>query len=179
MAMNALACLAAISALGGDLVGAAEALSHFAPGDGRGALRPVLGGSVQLLDESYNASGASVRAALGVLALLPAQRRIAVLGDMLELGSFARAEHEALSEAVRESADIVYCSGEMMKFLFDSLPQQTRGAHAATARDLAPALLADLRVGDVVLVKGSYGSRMRDVVAALTQPGTQLAGAHG
>ncbi len=170
MAMNALACLAAVHALGADAVLAAAALARFVPPAGRGALRPLLGGDAALLDESYNASGASMRAALAVLALMPARRRVAVLGDMLELGRFARAEHEDLNQSVRESADVVYCSGDMMKFLFDTLPETMRGGHAADARSLAPVVLSALRTGDVVLVKGSYGSRMRDVVSALTAP---------
>jgi UDP-N-acetylmuramoyl-tripeptide--D-alanyl-D-alanine ligase len=170
MAMNALACMAAVEALGADVVVAAAALARFVPGDGRGALRPLLDGEASLLDESYNASGASMRAALSVLKLLPARRRVAVLGDMLELGDFARAEHEDLNQHVRDSADVVYCSGDMMKFLFDNLPAAMQGAHAACARTLAPAVLSGLRAGDVVLVKGSYGSRMRDVVAVLTAP---------
>ncbi len=167
MAQNALACLAAVAALGADPERAAAALAGFAPGDGRGALRPILDGTAFLLDESYNASGVSIRAALDVLKLLPATRRVAVLGDMLELGEFARTEHESLNHSVRESADVVYCSGPMMKFLFDSLPDSIRGAHAADARALAPQVRDALRAGDVVLVKGSHGSRMRDVVAAL------------
>ena len=167
MALNALACLAAVAALGGDVPVAAGALAGFVPGDGRGALRPLIDGAASLLDESYNASGASVRAALSVLKLLPAQRRIAVLGDMLELGTFARAEHESLNQSVRESADIVYCSGDMMKYLFDSLPGTMRGGYATDARSLAPHVVSALRAGDVVLVKGSHGSRMRDVVSAL------------
>ncbi len=170
MAMNALACLAAVHALGADAALAAAALARFVPPAGRGALRPLLGGDAALLDESYNASGASMRAALAVLALMPARRRVAVLGDMLELGRFARAEHEDLNQSVRESADVVYCSGDMMKFLFDTLPETMRGGHAADARSLAPVVLSALRTGDVVLVKGSYGSRMRDVVSALTAP---------
>ena len=175
MVTNALACLLAVRALGADPARAARALAGFVPGDGRGALRRLAlpgGGAASLLDESYNASGASVRAALSVLALLPARRRVAVLGDMLELGSFARAEHEGLDQAVRDSADIVYCSGEMMKFLFDALPAALRGGHAHDAASLAPTVRAGLRDGDVVLVKGSHGSRMRDVVAALTAAAT-------
>ncbi len=167
MAQNALVCLAAVAALGADPERAAAALAGFAPGDGRGALRPILDGTAFLLDESYNASGVSIRAALDVLRLLPATRRVAVLGDMLELGEFARTEHESLNHSVRESADVVYCSGPMMKFLFDSLPDSIRGAHAADARALAPLVRDALRPGDVVLVKGSHGSRMRDIVAAL------------
>jgi UDP-N-acetylmuramoyl-tripeptide--D-alanyl-D-alanine ligase len=167
MAMNALACLAAVHALGGDLRLAAEALSDFRPGDGRGALRPLLRGAAALLDESYNASGASVRAALEVLHLMPARRRVAVLGDMRELGDFARQEHESLASPVRESADIVYCCGDMMTKLYNLLPPRLQGACTPDAASLAPVVAASLRPGDVVLVKGSYGSRMREVVAAL------------
>ncbi len=180
MAANALACLAAVQALGGDPEAAAAALDGFVAGDGRGALRPLAlpgGGGASLLDESYNASGASVRAALAVLALLPARRRVVVLGDMLELGEFARAEHEELRQPVRDSADIFYGAGEMTRYLFDRLPAGLRGGHARDARGLAPMVAAALRDGDVVLVKGSHGSRMRDVVAALTSPSTAIPGA--
>ncbi|MCQ8277189.1 UDP-N-acetylmuramoyl-tripeptide--D-alanyl-D-alanine ligase [Acetobacteraceae bacterium KSS8] len=170
LADNALSCLAAVRAVGADPAIAAAALAGFAPGDGRGALKPILGGGVMLLDESYNASGASMRASLAVLKLLPAKRRVAVLGDMLELGEFARREHEDLNPCVRESADIVYCSGPMTKFLYETLPGPIRGAHAADAASLAPIVRAALQEGDVVLVKGSFGSRMRDVVSALTAP---------
>ena len=166
MAMNALACLAAVHALGGDLRVAARALSGFLPGEGRGALRPLPHGAA-LLDESYNASSASVRAALEVLSLLPARRRMAVLGDMLELGEFALSEHLSLVPRVRESADIVYCCGEMMNRLYKELPHDLQGACEADATALAPLVAGAVLPGDVVLVKGSYGSRMRDVVAAL------------
>ena len=166
MAMNALACLAAVHALGGDVARAAEALSGFRPGDGRGAVRALPVGA-SLLDESYNASGASVRAALEVLSRFPAGRRVAVLGDMLELGDFAASEHLSLLPHVRESADIVYCCGEMMSRLFNQLPPALRGASAADAAALAPLVAGAIRPGDVVLVKGSYGSRMREIVAAL------------
>ncbi len=168
MAMNALACLAAVHALGGDVRQAAAALSDFRPGDGRGAMRPLLEGRAWLLDESYNASAVSVRAALEVLRLMPAGRHVAVLGDMLELGAFARGEHESLTASVRDAADIVYCCGDMMDFLYQALPNHLRGASEPDARALAPIVAAALRPGDVVLVKGSHGSRMRDVVAALT-----------
>ena len=116
-----------------------------------------------------------MRAALSVLALLPARRRIAVLGDMLELGAFARAEHESLLDAATEAADLVFCSGDLMRFLFDRLPASRRGAHAPDAARLAPLVQAALRPGDVVLVKGSFGSRMRDVVATLAVPAADAA----
>ncbi len=181
MAANALACLAAAQALDANLEAAAAALAGFVPGDGRGALRPLSlpgGGSAALLDESYNASGSSVRAALSVLALLPARRRVAVLGDMLELGAFARAEHEGLDGDVRAASDLVFCAGEMMGHLFERLPAAIRGGRAGDARGLAPMVAAALRDGDLVLVKGSHGSRMGDVVSALvtaTVPGADAA----
>ena len=168
MAMNALACLAAVQALEGDVRRAALALSDFRPGDGRGALRPLLDGRSWLLDESYNASGASVRASLDVLRLIPGERHVAVLGDMLELGDFARNEHEKLAPSVRDSADLVYCCGDMMKHLFDILPPALQGGCAPSSQALAPVVAAALRPGDVVLVKGSHGSRMREIVSALT-----------
>ncbi len=167
MAMNALACLAAVHALDGDVAVAAAALSGFLPGDGRGALRPLLGGTASLLDESYNASGASVRAALDVLRLMPG-RHVVVLGDMLELGEFARHEHLSLAPFVETAADVVYCCGDMMTMLYHSLPRQLQGACESVSGAIAPIVAATLRPGDVVLVKGSYGSRMRDVVSALT-----------
>jgi UDP-N-acetylmuramoyl-tripeptide--D-alanyl-D-alanine ligase len=168
MAFNALAALAAAYALGLDVVQAAASLDGFAPFAGRGARRriAVSGGAATLLDESYNASGASMNAALKVLAL-QAGRHVAVLGDMLELGDYARAEHLALRPVLEEGADLVFTCGPMSKILFDSLPQSMQGAHADTAAALAPRVLAALRDGDIVLVKGSYGSRMRDVISAL------------
>ncbi len=171
MAENALAALAAAHAAGADVAAGAAALAGFGAGDGRGARRPILGGAAVLLDESYNASGASVRAALAVLALQPAARRVAVLGDMLELGGHARAEHEGLADAVAEAAGLVHCCGAMMRHLFDALPEALRGAWAPDAASLCAAVAGSVRAGDAVLVKGSLGSRMRLVVAALDSTG--------
>ncbi len=169
MALNAVAALAACAALGLDVSAAAAALSSFVPGAGRGLQRTIRGG-VLLLDESYNASSASVRAALGVLAALPG-RRVAVLGDMLELGKFGPAEHAGLAHEVASSADLLYACGPLMRHLYDGVPDRRRGAHAPNSAVLAPLVAAAVRPGDAVLVKGSLGSRMRLVVAALEQPG--------
>ena len=168
MAVNAMAVLSAADALGLDLDVAAAALEGFVPYAGRGVRRQVKlanGREILLLDESYNASGASMRAALAVLALQPG-RHVAVLGDMLELGEAAEAEHRALLADVL-AADTVFTCGPMMAHLFDSLPQAKQGAHAADAASLAPLVKASLQAGDTVLVKGSYGSRMRDVLLHL------------
>ncbi|MCQ8241252.1 UDP-N-acetylmuramoyl-tripeptide--D-alanyl-D-alanine ligase [Rhizosaccharibacter radicis] len=166
MARNALAVLAAAIAVGADPEAAAAGLSGFRPGDGRGALVPLPNGAF-LLDESYNASGASVRAALELLALLPAGRRVVALGDMLELGRFAAEEHLSLAPALERCADLFFCCGPMSRLLFDTLPAPLRGGAAPDARTLAPLVAAALRPGDVLLVKGSFGSRMREVVSIL------------
>jgi UDP-N-acetylmuramoyl-tripeptide--D-alanyl-D-alanine ligase len=168
MAMNAIAALGVCAALGLDIAIAAAALDGFAPFAGRGVRKtiPIEGGEAILLDESYNASGASVRAALEVLRLQPG-RHVAVLGDMLELGEDAQREHEDLAQAVEAAADILFACGPMMRFLFNRLPAAMQGAWAENAAALAPFVQAAMRPGDAILVKGSYGSRMRDVVAGL------------
>jgi len=90
-----------------------------------------------------------------------------VLGDMLELGEDAEDEHVELRGPVVDAADLVFTCGEMMGLLFDTLPVKIQGAHMPDAASLGPVVKAALRAGDCVLVKGSYGSRMRDVVAIL------------
>lgn len=177
MAMNAVAALAAVAALGLDPVAAAQALEGFAPLPGRGAHRRLMlpkrspdraiaDGFALLLDESYNANGASMRAALEVLRLQPAIRRIAILGDMLELGAVGPAEHAALAGDVARSADLVFTCGPQMRHLFDAIPAPIRGHHAVDAAALAPIVVAQIRAGDAILVKGSLGSRMKTIVAA-------------
>jgi UDP-N-acetylmuramoyl-tripeptide--D-alanyl-D-alanine ligase len=94
-------------------------------------------------------------------------RHVAVLGDMLELGDAARSEHEALAAAVDDAADILFACGPMTGFLFNRMPAAKQGGYAPDAAALAPMVKAAVRPGDAVLVKGSYGSRMRDVVAVL------------
>ncbi len=177
MAMNALATLATVDALGLDVAAAAAALAAFAPVRGRGVRRRVAiaGGSALLLDESYNASAASVRAALDVLALQPATRRLVVLGDMLELGAHGPAEHSALAPSIASVADMVFTCGTLTQRLHESLPQRIRTVHADDSAALAPAVVAALRPGDAVLVKGSLGSRMARIVAAIDAAATMEA----
>jgi UDP-N-acetylmuramoyl-tripeptide--D-alanyl-D-alanine ligase len=172
MAMNALAALAAATALGADVRMAADALAGFAPVAGRGARRTiaVAGGTALLLDESYNGNGASMRAALEVLRLQPARRRLAVLGDMLELGDEGPAEHLTLAPAVTEAADLLFACGPLMQGLCDAVPERLHAMCAADSAALAPIVARAARPGDAILVKGSLGSRMRRVVAALDAP---------
>ena len=169
MAMNALATLAVVVSLGLDPIRAIDALKGFVPLLGRGMRRTIAAGSgsALLLDESYNGNGASMRAALDVLRLQPALRRVAVLGDMLELGEEGPAEHAALADAVLASADCLFSCGPLMRSLFDSVPDAVRGFHAVDSAALAPVVAAALRKGDAVLVKGSLGSGMKRVITAL------------
>jgi UDP-N-acetylmuramoyl-tripeptide--D-alanyl-D-alanine ligase len=169
MAMNAVATLATIVGHDLDPAVAAAALESFAALPGRGAHRRLSlpGGVALLLDESYNANGASMRAALDVLRLQPATRRVAVLGDMLELGDSGPAEHSALADDVVRCADLVFTCGPLMRRLFDAIPPALRGHHAEDAAALAPIAAARIESGDAILVKGSLGSRMKTVVSAL------------
>jgi UDP-N-acetylmuramoyl-tripeptide--D-alanyl-D-alanine ligase len=175
MAMNATAALLAAAALGADVAAGVASLQGFTPLAGRGARRrvAVTGGEVLLLDESYNASPASVRAALAVLALQPAARRVVVLGDMLELGEEGVAEHAALAADVARAADLLFTCGPLTANLHQAVPPALGGAHAADSATLAPLAAAALRPGDAVLVKGSLASRMRLVVQAIDALGAE------
>jgi UDP-N-acetylmuramoyl-tripeptide--D-alanyl-D-alanine ligase len=169
MAMNATAALAVVVALGLDPAKAIDALEAFVPLAGRGARREIAvgGGTALLLDESYNGNGASMRAALDVLRLQPARRRIAVLGDMLELGDEGPAEHAGLAASVIGSADRLFTCGPLMCNLFDAIPETLRGVHAEDAAALAPVVAAAVADGDAILVKGSLGSGMKRVIEAI------------
>lgn len=169
MAMDALAALTAATALGADPAVGARALAGFTPVAGRGARRQiaVAGGTALLLDESYNASTPALHAALAVLRLQPARRRIAVLGDMLELGDDGPAEHIALAADVAASADLVFTCGPLMRHLHTAIAPAQRGAHAPDSMALAPIVAAAVAAGDAILIKGSLGSGMKHVVAAL------------
>ncbi len=166
---NALGALLAVAALEGDVLNAAAALSEFAALKGRGArFRIALErGEAEVIDESYNANPTSMAVALKLLGATKG-RRIAVLGDMLEMGSDGPSHHAALARDIEAAhVDLVFANGPQMKALWDALPQRARGAYGEKSADIAPALMAALRAGDVVLVKGSLGSRMAVVIDAL------------
>ena len=170
---NSLAVLAAVHALGADVGAAAAALADLRPPKGRGLRTSVSlpHGRFELIDDSYNASPASMAASFEVLRRSrPADggRRIAVLGDMLELGADAPALHAALARALVENRiDLVFTAGPLMAHLRAALPAGMRAAHRADASALAPQVAAAVRPGDVISVKGSAASRMRAVVEAL------------
>jgi UDP-N-acetylmuramoyl-tripeptide--D-alanyl-D-alanine ligase len=172
--MNSLAVLAAAKLIGADLALAALALADFTPPQGRGArqLLSAPGGEISLIDESYNANPASMRAALENLGRLKPTgrgRRIVVLGDMLELGPQGPRMHADLAGPIDENkVDLAFVCGPLMRNLYDVLPAARRGAYAAASSGLEPLLLDALRAGDVVTVKGSLGSRMGPLVKAMT-----------
>jgi UDP-N-acetylmuramoyl-tripeptide--D-alanyl-D-alanine ligase len=167
--LNSLAVLAAVAALGADPQAAARSLADLRPPTGRGARHEIAvgDGCATLIDESYNANPASVRAALDVLGRLPG-RRVLVLGDMLELGPAGPALHAGLAAAVAAAGVArLHSCGPLMGHLHEAVPSTIRGAHAADSAALLPLVVAGLRPGDVVLVKGSLGSRMGPIAAAL------------
>ena len=175
IAINSLGVLGAVHALGADLAIATLALAEASAPAGRGErTRLSLGtGNALLIDESYNANPASVRAALAALGSAETGRRgrrIAVLGDMLELGPEGAALHRALVEPIEaHGIDLVFTAGPLMQELFTALPGSRRGEHASTAADLAKTIVQAIRPGDVVMVKGSNSTRMATIVKALKE----------
>ncbi|CAH0236983.1 UDP-N-acetylmuramoyl-tripeptide--D-alanyl-D-alanine ligase [Roseomonas sp. CECT 9278] len=172
MARNAVAALAAAAAIGADIAMGAAALAEFRALPGRGDRRRIAtpdGGTALLLDEAYNGQPPSMRAALALLKLLPARRRIAALGQMGELGDFAENEHRDLAPHLRDAADLVFACAPLMRHTLDALPPAMVGGWRETSIDLAPLVRAALRDGDTILVKGSLATGMKAVVHALTE----------
>ncbi len=173
IAQNALAVLLIAHVFDVDIEQAAAALEDFMPSTGRGRREALErgGGKITLIDESYNANPTSMRAAFELLATTPpgpGGRRIAVLGDMLELGPRSGELHAELGEDLAGAGvDLVFTAGSNMARAYYAAPETMRGAHRPTAAELLEPFLAALRPGDVVMIKGSNGSRMSAIVAAL------------
>jgi len=175
MAMNSLAVLAAVKLAGADLARACMALADAAPAKGRGGQETLSapGGDILLIDESYNANPESMAAALSLLATVSKSRKgrkIAVLGDMLELGQFSADLHKDLAKTLDEAGiDLLYAAGPMMRGLWEAVPASQRGLHADTSVGLVSSLSSSLKAGDSVVIKGSFGSKMGLIVEALRQ----------
>lgn len=170
LAQNAVGVLAGLHALKADLGRATLALARWHPPVGRGARQQILlgpqgmDGVFTLINESYNANPASTRAALETLAQ-QAGRKVAILGDMLELGKTAPILHTALAKI--EGADITHTVGPLMA----DVPFEPRGLTAGTSAELAAQIGRQIRAGDVVMVKGSLGMEMAKIIDALTKLG--------
>ncbi|MFA5581847.1 MAG: Mur ligase family protein, partial [Paracoccaceae bacterium] len=189
-ALNALAALAAVDAVGGDVGLALSDLSRWSPPAGRGTRETLVMDLVDdhlrfdLIDDAFNANPASLQAALDVLAAAVPQnglgrvtrgRRIAILGDMLELGSAEAELHAAIADYPAIGVvDLVCCVGPRMQALHDALPETRRGGWYASADLLARRVEALIDAGDVVLVKGSKGSQVSRVVDAIRELGHPL-----
>jgi UDP-N-acetylmuramoyl-tripeptide--D-alanyl-D-alanine ligase len=170
--LNSMAVLLMLEALDVDLGDGLAALGSFEPLAGRGAEKTVhlAAGAFTLIDESYNANPISMASAIATLgARRTPGRRIVALTDMLELGADASRFHAALAEPLEAArVDLVFCAGPLMKSLWDALPPTRRGGYAERAADLAPLLVRAAEPGDVVMVKGSNGSKASALAAALS-----------
>jgi UDP-N-acetylmuramoyl-tripeptide--D-alanyl-D-alanine ligase len=190
-AANALGALAVVRALGGDLALASVDMARWQPPAGRGTRETIVLDVVddhltlELFDDAYNANPTSLAAALDVLAASTPRddtgrvsqgRRIAILGDMLELGANEMQDHAdfARHPAMR-SVDVVHCVGPRMRALYEALDQVQRGVWCETADQLAGRAHALLDAGDVILVKGSKGSKVSLIVDAIRKLGHPLA----
>ncbi|NND49063.1 MAG: UDP-N-acetylmuramoylalanyl-D-glutamyl-2,6-diaminopimelate--D-alanyl-D-alanine ligase [Rhizobiales bacterium] len=175
LVMNSLAVLAAVKLVGADLALGALRLSEWRALAGRGEQTTLRAGSgdVLLIDESYNANPASMRAALAVLGETqpgPRGRRIAVIGDMLELGDDEAAAHRQLAEPIIESGvDLVFACGPAMRDLYEAVPTGVRGGFEETADALKPRLVDAVGAGDVIMVKGSFAIGMGAIAEELKQ----------
>ncbi|MBI1366754.1 MAG: UDP-N-acetylmuramoylalanyl-D-glutamyl-2,6-diaminopimelate--D-alanyl-D-alanine ligase [Alphaproteobacteria bacterium] len=177
-AINSLAALAAAFAAGASIERAARALRRHRPAEGRGARRAIhlpRGGEAILVDESYNANPASMAAAIALLGAQKPERggrRVAVLGEMLELGPDAPALHAELAPAlVAAGVDRLYVAGDLMRHLWEKAPAEMRAGAASSAAGLAEAVIADLRAGDIVMIKGSNASKVSEIVRRLDDLG--------
>jgi UDP-N-acetylmuramoyl-tripeptide--D-alanyl-D-alanine ligase len=169
IAQNVVGALTAVALLEGDVLNAAAALKNFTALKGRGARFTANG--IAVIDESYNANPASMAAALALLGGASG-RKIAVLGDMLEMGEGGIAHHAGLAAPIAaNNVDLVFASGAQMKALWDALPAKSRGAYAETSFALLPQVMSALKAGDTVLVKGSNGAKMSVIIEALKEKG--------
>lgn len=165
-ALNAVGVLAALAAAGADVKMAAEKLLEWQPPKGRGAVEKL--GDILLIDDAFNANPTSLAAGLTTLAGLDGGRRVAVLGDMLELGADEIALHKAVADdPVMNSVELVHAAGPRMRHLYNALPATKRGIWAETAEELAENVGNLTEPGDIVLIKGSKSSKISIVVDAL------------
>ena len=175
IALNSLSVLAASHALGADIALVALSFAELKPPVGRGerTMLSIGGSEALLIDESYNANPASMRAALsnlGAVELTRGARRIVVLGDMKELGETGPRLHAELAEAIEANRiDLVFAAGPLMQNLVDALPKAKVAAHTQTSAELVDAVCATVRPGDAVMVKGSLSMKMALVVKALKE----------
>lgn len=164
---NSLAILGVAHLAKADIEKVIVSLSHIEAPQGRGSRHD---GPFTVIDESYNANPTSMRAALAVLGQAEKGRKIAVIGDMREMGEKARDYHEDLLQPLLENKiDLVFCCGPLMAHLYERLPNEMRGGYAKTSLELIPSVLNALKIGDIISVKASLGTRVKPIVDALLE----------
>jgi UDP-N-acetylmuramoyl-tripeptide--D-alanyl-D-alanine ligase len=172
---NVLAVIGACQTAGADLKRVIAALATLGAEKGRGQFHHLetRGGAFMLIDESYNANPASMRAALSLLASQEVSgkgRRIAVLGDMLELGRFSAKMHKELAEPIASAkVDKVFLGGAEIKLLAEALPAAMAAEHKASVAELTQSLAGFVRAGDVIMVKSSNGIGFSKLVEEMTK----------
>lgn len=169
--LNSLGVLAVVDSAGASVEQAMHTLSQVHPVAGRGETSQVIldeNRTITLIDDAYNANPSSMQASIQTLGLHQGGRRIAVLGDMLELGSEEVKMHQNLvSVLIENQINQVYTVGPLMRALYEVLPEALKGAHAQEAASILPILLKELRAGDTVLVKASNGLKLSRLISAL------------
>lgn len=177
LAMNSLAVLAACDAVGADLSRCLAELAMWTTPAGRGKRETVEmanGDLIELIDEGFNANPTSMAAALDVLAQIHAAgRKVVILGDMLELGETEMALHAGMVELpALKAMDVIHLVGPLMKGLYDVLPTENRGLWFETADRAAEQIGDLLKAGDIVMVKGSKGSKVSKIVDVIRKTST-------
>ncbi len=169
---NALGALIVAKALNCDLVKACESINAWSPGVGRGLTKKINSsevGLIELIDDGYNANPASISAALNTLSKKNAKRRIAILGDMKELGSSEIEYHKKIATyADLYKLDCIHTVGPLMKCLHDILPEEKRGFHFKKSIDVVPLLGSILKGGDCLLIKASLSVGMKVIADAIS-----------
>lgn len=171
-ALDSLGVLALVDAMGASVEQAMQTLAEAKPLAGRGlayTTRLPDGAEITLIDDAYNANPKSVAASLNTLGAYREKRKIAVLGDMLELGTESRAYHVGLADTlIQNGIDAVFAIGPEMQALYEALPPEMQGAHTQTAAEMIPVLYQNLQANDAVLVKASNGMGLKQIITALT-----------
>lgn len=173
-AMNALGALLAVGYVGADRMTAAMGLAAWSPIGGRGVRQSlnINGGTLDLIDDAYNANPTSLHAAMQVLAEADAPRKVAFLGDMKELGKKEHDFHRDVAQwSCMDAIDVIHTVGPLMKSLHDSLPEGKRGQHFVDSAVMAAQAARLVQAGDAVLIKASLSTNMRKVVDALQELG--------
>jgi UDP-N-acetylmuramoyl-tripeptide--D-alanyl-D-alanine ligase len=173
-AMNGLGVLAAVDALGADFWQAARDMILWQPPAGRGTREELAfqNGTIALIDDAFNANPTSMAASLEVLAATNAPRKVAILGDMLELGASEVQDHAGIADLpFVKNLSLIHCVGPRMRALHDALPADLKGQWFETAPEAIDQIDALIQPGDIVLIKGSKGIEVSLIVDALRKIG--------